>query len=410
MPRHSQSLTMAPYSSVSLVEQLEDRILCHEKTTAALVEHAFRIKDDIVSSLQKMQNKGGGDRLARLFLEEHIRNITAIVKQLNRDIEDIAIASSPDSQELHSHPSIKQPTCDASIARLSAEHKTTYESLQHLNKEQQAAKLVLETKIKDAEGQISQLLSRVDLSISEQSTKLKMSHRDSNHQLQLLDTKFKGTVEELSNQILSARSWLQQEQERIEKELLQKIEHLSLIVKENSGASERDMERKLSQMSARLDKIEESQKKNVEGPRTKPEEEKVHGRISKLELQMSEDMKEMKAEVNAGFTAIYESIGSLRQVLEAKMKLDRDQLQKQIQQMQKPETSIQDYYFGKEKPAMIGRSFHLGEAAGVQRARFPLCARLAVFHRVIKHKAQDRATPPQWLSPLGALREKDAHP
>lgn len=354
MPRHSQSLTMAPYSSVSLVEQLEDRILCHEKTTAALVEHAFRIKDDIVSSLQKMQNKGGGDRLARLFLEEHIRNITAIVKQLNRDIEVL-------QEQIRARDNISYGTnsalktlemrqlsglgdlrgrvarCDASIARLSAEHKTTYEGLQHLNKEQQAAKLILETKIKDAEGQISQLLNRVDLSISEQSTKLKMSHRDSNHQLQLLDTKFKGTVEELSNQILSARSWLQQEQERIEKELLQKIEHLSLIVKENSGAS--DMEKKLKQMSARLDKIEESQKRNVEGQR-KPEEEKVHGRINKLELQMTEDMKEMKAEVNAGFTAIYESIGSLRQVLEAKMKLDRDQLQKQIQQMQKPETSM----------------------------------------------------------------------
>uniref|UniRef100_A0A2K5KEY8 Family with sequence similarity 81 member A n=1 Tax=Colobus angolensis palliatus TaxID=336983 RepID=A0A2K5KEY8_COLAP len=317
MPRHSQSLTMAPYSSVSLVEQLEDRILCHEKTTAALVEHAFRIKDDIVNSLQKMQNKGGGDRLARLFLEEHIRNITAIVKQLNRDIE-----------------------CDASIARLSAEHKTTYEGLQHLNKEQQAAKHILETKIKDAEGQISQLLNRVDSSISEQSTKLKMSHRDSNHQLQLLDTKFKGTVEELSNQILSARSWLQQEQERIEKELLQKIDQLSLIVKENSGASERDMEKKLSQMSARLDKIEEGQRKTFDGQRTRQEEEKMHGRITKLELQMNQNIKEMKAEVNAGFTAVYESIGSLRQVLEAKMKLDRDQLQKQIQLMQKPETPM----------------------------------------------------------------------
>eukprot|EP00069_Balaena_mysticetus_P007759 bmy_19299T0 len=324
MPRHSQSLTMAPYSSVSLVEQLEDRILCHEKTTAALVEHAFRIKDDIVNSLQKMQNKGGGDRLARLFLEEHIRNITAIVKQLNRDIEVRRV----------------EVRCDASIARLSAEHKTTYEGLQHLNKEQQAAKLILETKIKDAEGQISQLLNRVDLSISEQSTKLKMSHRDSNHQLQLLDTKFKGTIEELSNQILSARNWLQQEQERMEKELLQKIDQLSLVVKENSGASERDVEKKLSQMSARLDKIEESQKKNMEVQRTKQEEEKMHGRISKLELQMTEDMKEMKAEVDAGFTAIYESIGSLRQVLEAKMKLDKDQLQKQIQQMQRPEAPM----------------------------------------------------------------------
>lgn len=60
------------------------------------------------------------------------------------------------------------------------------------------------------------------------------------------------------------------------------------------------MEKKLSQMSARLDKIEESQKKNMEVQRTKQEEEKVHGRISKLELQMNEDMKEMKAEVDAG--------------------------------------------------------------------------------------------------------------
>ncbi|XP_023568425.1 protein FAM81A [Octodon degus] len=432
MPRHSQSLSMAPYSSVSLVEQLEDRILCHEKTTAALVEHAFRIKDDIVNSLQKMQNKGGGDRLARLFLEEHIRNITAIVKQLNRDIEDqmsLASCHRPPregpcpvlfgerksfrdraslrkSRRRHTHrryrapvlsacvfgvrlwggPGLRVPTllpgppqhaecpagpwdnisyginsalktlelrqlsglgdlrgrvarCDASIARLSAEHKTTYEGLQHLSKEQQAAKLILETKIKDAEGQISQLLSRVDLSISEQSTKLKMSHRDSNHQLQLLDTKFKGTVEELSNQILSARSWLQQEQERIEKVLLQRIDELSVALKENSAAGERDMEQ-LSHLSARMDKLEDTQKKSLEGPRTRQEEDKVHGRISKLELQMQEGLQDMKAEVNAGFTAIYESIGSLRQVLEAKMKLDRDQLQKQIQQMHKPEAPL----------------------------------------------------------------------
>ncbi|XP_047719890.1 protein FAM81A isoform X3 [Prionailurus viverrinus] len=275
MPRHSQSLTMAPYSSVSLVEQLEDRILCHEKTTAALVEHAFRIKDDIVSSLQKMQNKGGGDRLARLFLEEHIRNITAIVKQLNRDIEVL-------QEQIRARDNISYGTNSA---------------LKTLEMRQLSG-------LGDLRGRVA---------------------------------RFKGTIEELSNEILSARNWLQQEQERIEKELLQKIDQLSLVVKENSGASERDMEKKLSQMSARLDKIEESQKKNMEVQRTKQEEEKVHGRINKLELQMNEDMKEMKAEVDAGFTAIYESIGSLRQVLEAKMKLDKDQLQKQIQQMQKPE-------------------------------------------------------------------------
>lgn len=50
--------------------------------------------------------------------------------------------------------------CDASIARLSAEHKSTYEGLQHLNKEQQAAKHILETKIKDAEGQVGHVAGR----------------------------------------------------------------------------------------------------------------------------------------------------------------------------------------------------------------------------------------------------------
>uniref|UniRef100_G3TDT0 Family with sequence similarity 81 member A n=1 Tax=Loxodonta africana TaxID=9785 RepID=G3TDT0_LOXAF len=359
MPRHSQSLTMAPYSSVSLVEQLEDRILCHEKTTAALVEHAFRIKDDIVNSLQKMQNKGGGDRLARLFLEEHIRNITAIVKQLNRDIEVL-------QEQIRARDNISYGTnsalktlemrqlsglgdlrgrvarCDASIARLSAEHKSTYEGLQHLNKEQQAAKLILETKIKDAEGQLSGLLTFIELQVNVYKSSLKISNRSVSQTLRLFACflRLKGTVEELSNQILSARNWLQQEQERIEKELLQKIDQLSLVVKENSGASERDLEKKLSHMSARLDKIEESQKKTLEVQRPKQEEEKLHGRIGKLELQMSEDLKEMKAEINAGFAAIYESIGSLRQVLEAKMKLDKDQLQKQIQQMQKPEAPM----------------------------------------------------------------------
>uniref|UniRef100_F7BRF2 Family with sequence similarity 81 member A n=1 Tax=Monodelphis domestica TaxID=13616 RepID=F7BRF2_MONDO len=357
MPRHSQSLSVAPYSSASLVDQLEDRILCHEKTTAALVEHAFRIKDDIVNSLQKMQNKGGGDRLARLFLEEHIRNITAIVKQLNRDIEVLqeqirardnisyGTNSALKSLEMRQLSGLgdlrgRVARCDASIARLSAEHKTTYEGLQHLNKEQQAAKLILETKIKDAEGQISQLLSRVDLSLSEQSTKLKMTHRDSNHQLHLLDIKFKGTVEELSSQILSARNWLQQEQERIEKELLQKIDQLALVVKENSEISERTIEKKFSQMSAKLDKIEEIQKKNMDAQRPKSDDEKMNVRISKIELQMNEEMKEMKAEVNAGFAAIYESIGSLRQVLEAKMKIDKDQLLKQIHQLRKQEAPM----------------------------------------------------------------------
>ncbi|XP_065415568.1 protein FAM81A-like [Chrysemys picta bellii] len=94
--------------------------------------------------------------------------------------------------------------------------------------------------------------------------------------------------------------------------------------------SERAIEMRFSQMSEKLDKIEEIQKITLEEHGTKQAEEKINIRICKLQMEINEDIKEMKAEVNAGFAAIYESIGSLREVLEAKVKLDRDELQKQI--------------------------------------------------------------------------------
>ncbi|XP_010715585.1 protein FAM81A-like [Meleagris gallopavo] len=145
--------------------------------------------------------------------------------------------------------------------------------------------------------------------------------------------RLKNAIEELSSQIVSARSWLEQERERIEKELVQKLDQLSLTFKENTEMSERAIEMKFNQMSEKINKIEEIQKITMEAHETQQSEEKINIRIGKLQNEINEDIKEMKAEVNAGFAAIYESIGSLRQVLEAKMKLDRDELQKQIHQM-----------------------------------------------------------------------------
>lgn len=223
--------------------------------------------------------------------------------------------------------------CDAGLARLSAEHKITYERLQSLTKDQHTSKLILESKIKETEIQVSHLLSRVEQAVAQQEAKLKLAYKESAQQLHLLDTKLKNAIEELSSQILSARSWLEQEHERIEKELVQKLDQLSLTFKENTEMSERATEMKFNQMSEKINKIEEIQKISMEAHETQQTEEKINIRIGKLQNEINEDIKEMKAEVNAGFAAIYESIGSLRQVLEAKMKLDRDELQKQIHQM-----------------------------------------------------------------------------
>ncbi|XP_072837864.2 protein FAM81A isoform X2 [Pogona vitticeps] len=334
-----------------LMDQLEDRILSHEKTTAALVEHAFRIKEDIVCTLHRMQNKGGGDRLARQLLEEHIRNITAIVRQLNRDIEVLqeqirvrdnlsygtnSTLKSLEMRQLSGLGDLRSRVarCDAGLARLSAEHKVTYERLQNLSKDQQASKLILESKIKEAEIQISHLLNRIETSIMQQEAKLKLTYKESNQQLHLLDTKLQEAIDYLSNQISSTRNWMEREHQRFEKEFMEKIDQLSMAIKEKSDMDSTALEIQFREIHGKLDKMEDGQKGSVGGGQeAKQAEERINVQLSKLQLEINEDVKEVKAEVNAGFATIYESIGTLRQTLEAKMKLDKEELQNQIQQM-----------------------------------------------------------------------------
>ena len=68
--------------------------------------------------------------------------------------------------------------------------------------------------------------------------------------------------------------------------------------------SERAIEMKFNQMAEKIDKIEEIQKITTEAQEAKQTEEKINIRIGKLQNEINEDIKEMKAEVNAGRTIV----------------------------------------------------------------------------------------------------------
>jgi len=61
---------------------------------------------------------------------------------------------------------------------------------------------------------------------------------------------------------------------------------------------------KFNQMGEKIDKIEEIQKITMEAHEAKQTEEKINIRIGKLQNEINEDIKEMKAEVNAGRTIV----------------------------------------------------------------------------------------------------------
>lgn len=86
LDRNPSFLPAIPTVSGNRMHSLEDRISNQERTTAVLLDQAFRIKDGITSYFQG--NKSfQQDTAARQLLESHIQIITSIVKKLSHDIE-----------------------------------------------------------------------------------------------------------------------------------------------------------------------------------------------------------------------------------------------------------------------------------------------------------------------------------
>lgn len=68
--------------------------------------------------------------------------------------------------------------------------------------------------------------------------------------------------------------------------------------------NERGIEMKFNQMAEKVERIEEMQRITMEAHEAKQTEEKINIRIVKLQNEINEDIKEMKAEVNAGRTTV----------------------------------------------------------------------------------------------------------
>ncbi|MGH0140004.1 UNVERIFIED_CONTAM: hypothetical protein FKN15_021684 [Acipenser sinensis] len=299
---------------VNRVDQLEDRVVSHEKTSPAIVKQALRMKEEVVNNLQGPQSKGVGEQDARQLLEEHIQTITATVLQEQIHARDgVSYGTNTalknlEMQQLCSLGDLRWriARCDASISRLSAEVKTTQESIQNLAKEQKSSNADVECKIKHIEIQISRVLGKIEQSVAQQEAKIKANQEDSSHQLHLLEAKLEGVSEDLKGQSVSVQNSLEKEQEQAVTECLTKIEQLSLVIKKQTDKNDKIVEERYGQLSMKLDKIEEVQKMNLGSHRVKHAEEKENDQLNKIEKEIWKEIQDMRAETNAGEIVVNE--------------------------------------------------------------------------------------------------------
>uniref|UniRef100_H3ASS9 Family with sequence similarity 81 member B n=1 Tax=Latimeria chalumnae TaxID=7897 RepID=H3ASS9_LATCH len=225
------------------VNLFADRLSNQERTTAALLQQAFRIKDDIIANLRGSHGYYQGQGLARRLLENHIQTITNIVKQLSKDIvvleEQIRARDGVSAGTSFAVQSLdvkhvagigdlrgRVARCDANISKLSGDVSVTGREIQRLEKEIQTSRSTVEAHIRDLEMQVSQLFSKMEASLSQQSSKIKAAQEKQQHGLLNLDLRVVGVLDNLRDQIESQRKWAETQLQRSEQEQAQRLDQL----------------------------------------------------------------------------------------------------------------------------------------------------------------------------------------
>nr|XP_033785094.1 protein FAM81B isoform X2 [Geotrypetes seraphini] len=338
---------------------LADRLSSQEKTTASLLDQAFRIKDDFISSLRASQGHYQGETVARKLLENHVWIITNIVKRLSKDIQileqqiinrDSATAGTSfvvQSLDQKNYVGIgdlrgRVARCDATLLKLSGDISTIRQALQKQEREVYGLRSALEVYIKDLEVKVAQLIGKMENSISDQGSMTKVVQGVQHQELQHLDFKLTSFLNNVQDQIQKQRKWTETQLQKSTQDQNRNSDQLFHSVKYRLDSVEKKMQEKLNYLNVILESRDDVQKVETQLGKMKYSEDKLNARMVKLEKQIWKELDTIKNEYQAGFQSIQESLDSLKQIQDTKVKLASKKIQKDIRQVRRKIIEMKD--------------------------------------------------------------------
>uniref|UniRef100_A0A6J0TKV1 Protein FAM81B n=1 Tax=Pogona vitticeps TaxID=103695 RepID=A0A6J0TKV1_9SAUR len=352
-------LPAIPNVSGSRVNSLENRLSNQERTTAVLLDQAFRIKDDIVSYLQGSKGFQPGEAAARQLLENHIQIITSIVKKLSHDIEvlerqiktrdDVTSGTNFAMQSLdHKHLQGvgdlrgRVARCDASIAKLSGDINIIRHEISKLEREIHTIQSSLENYANNIEMKVMQLLGKLETSNSEQNSNLKAIEGNQHHELQLLDLKVSGVLNDFKEQIQNQRKWTENEVRRYEQGQVYLTNQLLGTMKDRMETVEKRMEDGFYLISKRIESTDKAEVFNTELSQVKNDQNKLHVRITRFEKLIWNELEEIQNEYRSGFQSIRDSLNALKQIQTTKLKLEEEKFKQDMKKIRRKINELQE--------------------------------------------------------------------
>ncbi|XP_034296584.1 protein FAM81B isoform X1 [Pantherophis guttatus] len=352
-------LPAIPNVSGIRVNSLEDRLSNQERTTAVLLDQAFRIKDGIVSYLQGNKNFQQGEATAHQLLEYHIQTITSVVKKLSHDIEELDrqikardevtsgtnfAVQSLDHKHLQGVGDLRGRVarCDASIAKLSGDINISRHEISKLEKEIHTVQSSLDNYVNNIEMKIMHLLGKIETSNSEQTSNLKTIQGDQHHELQLLDFKINGILNDFKDQIQNQRKWMESELRRSEQEQVHFTNQLFATIKERLEILEKKLEDGLYYVSKRIESTEKTLQFDVELSQVKNDQNKLHAKITRFEKLMWNELEGMQNEYRSGFQSIRDSLDALKHIQTTKLKLEEEKFKQDMKKLRRKLSELKD--------------------------------------------------------------------
>ncbi|XP_066509825.1 protein FAM81B-like [Hoplias malabaricus] len=348
-----------------------------ENSLATLLQQAFQIKEDMLSSLHVTQGSVLMEASARKLLQNHIQTITHIVKQLSKDIQvleaqivqrdSVASGTSFAVQRLD-HKNLtgigdlrgRVARCDAGIAKLSGDVKTGEQEIMKLQKKVGEMRSVIELQLRDMEfkenaqseawGWISDglgchilafpwpntwSLRSLEASQLEQITSLKNMTVNIQRDIQQLETRMSSGLKEVEEEAACLRKWTEQQLSSTVKAHTDCSQQMHLLLQDKVEDLEVKLKTQVDLLFDHVGHVEKQLEKERTADWVKQFESKLSSRINNLEKSFKDELEQIKREYQSGFQSAMDAIASLRDIADTKAKLDKGELKKDIRQIQR---------------------------------------------------------------------------
>ncbi|XP_013061571.2 protein FAM81A-like [Biomphalaria glabrata] len=353
-PRQITEIVPVRNDLPSRIDSIEDRLSMQERNTQALIDKAFKIKEDVIESLNFTQGSWNEEKQARALLQEHIRTITSVVNKLNgdiaalessiknRDTAHVTTNNAVKNLEVHHVQSLTDlrgriVRCDSSISKLSADVRSCFESIKQLSHQQQEIQSRMMDRMHGIEAQLVALNSNIERSHGESRLKIQHLEGDTNTQMSMIDAKTRQLIDDLKANLITMQSTFDTERERLEQRLLSAVDKAEA----NNDLTVEKIMKKIDDgqyvTDARIIKLEASllESRTYFDNTQSSSDGKYLAKLEKTVYRHTEEIAKLKKECREGFSTVHESISNMKTVVEGKRKLLEDQLRKEIGQLRK---------------------------------------------------------------------------